>query len=87
MSRTTAINSKCKDCIYDPKAPKTWREQVQDCRSEKSCALWPYRPVSIAAINQNRKDKQTDGIDIDALVAGLDDEDEVDAATEVKVVA
>jgi hypothetical protein len=55
MSRTKAINDKCRDCIYDPKSVGTWREQVQACPSEKSCALWPYRPVAIATVNANRK--------------------------------
>lgn len=87
MSRTKAINEKCRDCIYDPKAAGTWREQVQSCQSEKTCALWPYRPISVATLNQNRKDKQVGEIDIDALIDGLDDEDETEASTEAKVVA
>ena len=76
MSRTKAINEKCKDCIYDPKAPGTWREQTEACPSEKSCALWPYRPIAIATVNANRKTKLDAGIDIDAVIAGLEDEDE-----------
>lgn len=75
MSRTAAINSKCKDCIYDQLVPGTWREQVEACPSEKSCALWPYRPRSIATVNINRKDKNTDAIN--ALVDGLEDEADV----------
>lgn len=44
MSRQTAINAKCKDCIYDPKCGGgTWRQQVEAC-SISTCALWPYRP-------------------------------------------
>ena len=87
MSRTSAINAKCKDCIYDQKAPGTWREQVQNCQSEKSCALWPYRPISVATLTQNRKDKLVGEIDLDALVDGLEDDDETEASVEVKVVA
>mgnify|MGYP006270936887 CR=1 FL=1 len=44
-TRGQAINEKCKDCIYDPKAPGNWRQQVTGCTSIK-CALWPFRPVS-----------------------------------------
>jgi hypothetical protein len=38
-----AINAKCRDCIHDPAAPGTWREQVAQC-SAINCPLWPYRP-------------------------------------------
>jgi hypothetical protein len=77
MSRTKAINDKCKDCIYDPLAGGTWREQVESCRSEHTCALWPYRPVTIDTVNKNRKTISVEvvaGIDIDALVNGLEDD-------------
>lgn len=70
MSRTAAINEKCKDCIYDPAVKGTWREQVELCTSEKSCALWPYRPVTMATVNLHRKEKGT--LNTDAL----DTEDE-----------
>ena len=59
MSRTAAIDAKCKDCIYDHKAPGTVREQIEACTSEKSCALWPYRPLTIATIQRNRKDSKS----------------------------
>ena len=86
MSRTKAINEKCKDCIYDQKAPGTWREQVEACTT-RSCALWPYRPISVATVNINRKTKSGDvGIDIDGLVNSLPDDDEVSDAL-VKVPA
>ena len=77
MSRTAAINEKCKDCIYDPAVKGTWREQVELCTSVKSCALWPYRPRTVITINAERKAKAGAGINIDALVADMDDEDEV----------
>jgi len=75
MSRTKAINEKCKDCIYDPKVNGTWREQVELCTSEKSCALWPYRPITMATTLKNRGGK-VDELNLDALVAGLEDEDD-----------
>ena len=71
MSRTKAINEKCKDCIYDHKAPGTWREQVEACTSEHTCALWPYRPITVATINGNRKDNKA----IEAIVDGLEDDE------------
>ena len=37
------INQNCKDCIYDPYAPGTWRQQVTLC-SVKSCAFHDVRP-------------------------------------------
>jgi len=76
MSRTKAINEKCKDCIYDPAVKGTWREQVELCTSEKSCALWPYRPITMATVAANRSGKTADGMNLDALVAGLEDEDD-----------
>lgn len=80
MSRTKAINEKCKDCIYDPAVKGTWREQVELCTSEKSCALWPYRPITMASLNANRKVAVVDGLNLDALVEGLEDDDETEAA-------
>ena len=39
------INLNCKDCIYDCKAPGTWRQQVTLC-SVYSCELWDVRPTT-----------------------------------------
>lgn len=44
MTRGAAINAKCRDCIHDPAAPGTWREQVAQC-SALRCPLWTYRPA------------------------------------------
>ena len=87
MSRTKAINDYCKGCIYDQKAPGTWREQVEACTSEGRCALWPYRPVSVSTVNGNRKGKIAEGLDIDALVDGLDHDDVANDVVEDKVAA
>lgn len=54
MSRTKAINEKCKDCIYDTAVPGSWRAQVEACTSERSCALWPYRPLTIETLHKRR---------------------------------
>ena len=74
-----AIADKCKDCIYDPLAGGTWREQVESCRSTR-CALWPVRPITVATLNANRKKANEATVDIDSLVAGLPDDDEVEMA-------
>ena len=86
MSRTKAINDMCKMCIYDHKSPGTWREQVEACTSVNSCPLWQYRPVSVSTVNGNRKTRAVDAeLDVDALVAGLEDDDEVDAPEALSV--
>lgn len=70
------IEEKCKDCTYDPLAGGTWREQVELCRVTK-CALWPVRPMTVATINLQRKTRAAaNELDMDAILAGLDDEDE-----------
>ncbi len=74
MSRTIAINEYCKSCIYDPKAGGSWREQVEMCGSQH-CPLWQHRPKTVATINANRKCR-SEGINLDALVDGLPDDDE-----------
>lgn len=76
-SLKAAIKAKCKDCIYDSKVSGTYLEQIEACTSEHSCPLWPVRPMTVATINLMRKSKTTEhGIDIDALVAGLDEEED-----------
>lgn len=45
MGMRKAIDEKCKDCIYDPLAGGTWRQQTQACNS-MGCPLWPYRPLT-----------------------------------------
>lgn len=49
MSLRKAINAKCKDCIYDPVAPGTWRQQVTLC-AVTTCPLWDVRPTTEAEI-------------------------------------
>ena len=44
-SRRAAIEAKCRDCIYDPQARGTWRQQVTLC-SCFDCPLWQFRPRS-----------------------------------------
>jgi hypothetical protein len=43
MSLRSAIDQKCRDCIYDPQCGGgTWREQIAQC-SVIGCPLWPVR--------------------------------------------
>ena len=60
MSLRTAINGKCKDCIYDPLADGTWRKQVDSC-VDIICPLHPYRP-RCKQKNATDKRPQPDGL-------------------------
>ena len=83
MSRTKALNEHCKNCIYDKAADGTWREQVENCTSQH-CALWQHRPMTMATVNLHRKSKTgTGGLTLDALVDGLEDDDEIEVPAEV----
>jgi hypothetical protein len=87
MSRSKALNEMCKSCIYDKKADGTWREQVENCETS-SCPLWQHRPMTTATINIVRADKAgKPEIDVDAILAGLDDDEDADVDTEVEDVA
>lgn len=57
MTRSQAINAKCKDCIYDPLDHGTWRFQVENCTS-KECPLWCYRPLTTPTKNALKTTKK-----------------------------
>ena len=44
MTRALAIAAKCRECVHDPIAAGTWREQVAVCGCS-DCPLWRYRPL------------------------------------------
>ena len=44
MTRAQAIAAKCRECIHDPHASGTWREQVATCHCH-DCPLWRFRPL------------------------------------------
>lgn len=44
LSLRSAIDDKCKECVYDPLARGAWREQVADCGGV-NCRLYSVRPV------------------------------------------
>jgi len=82
MSRTKALNEYCKGCIYDKLAAGTWREQVENCASQH-CPLWQHRPMTVATVNLHRKGKDVGSeLNLDALVDGLEDDDEVEVPAE-----
>lgn len=59
MGLRAGINAKCKDCIYDPLAGGTWRQQVQAC-IDTTCGLHPYRPRSAAPVGIGQNGAETD---------------------------
>lgn len=71
------IENHCKNCAYDPCAPGSWRHQTESC-NVKTCALWEVRPITMETMLARRKGKNT--ADVDALIEGLDDEEEEVAA-------
>ena len=46
-TRGEAINAFCRECIHDPAAAGTWREQTAACTCT-SCPLWRFRPIQDA---------------------------------------
>ena len=52
MSLRKRIDEKCKDCICDPTAPGTWRQQVFLC-SANSCPLWDVRAKPTSPIPES----------------------------------
>jgi hypothetical protein len=47
-TRSRAIAAMCKQCVYDPRAAGTWRQQVAIC-SSIDCPLWRFRPLPSVA--------------------------------------
>jgi hypothetical protein len=52
MSLRKPIDEKCKDCIYDPTVPGTWRQQVSLCTA-KTCPLWRIRAKPTSPIPES----------------------------------
>src|SRR6185437_281620 len=44
-TRGAAIAANCRDCIHDPAATGTWKEQVSCCATP-GCPFWRFRPLS-----------------------------------------
>lgn len=44
MTRSQAIARMCRECIHDPRAAGTWREQTAVCGCV-DCPLWKFRPL------------------------------------------
>lgn len=56
-SLRAAIDAMCKNCIYDPISPGTWREQVEGC-SSSNCPLHAVRPIPIAAAKERAAEQR-----------------------------
>ena len=54
-SYKTAVEQKCKECIYDPIVEGTWKQQVEDCPSV-TCPLHPVRPKSKSTKGETKGD-------------------------------
>lgn len=50
-----AINSQCKECIYDSSEIGTWRQQVEECTSY-NCPLYDVRPRPIVTKKEANSD-------------------------------
>jgi len=46
------VDQHCKSCIYDPKTPGTWRQQVTLCTIAR-CALHDVRPQTKSPISSS----------------------------------
>lgn len=44
-TRGAAIAANCRDCVHDPAALGTWKEQISAC-SRTACPFWRFRPLS-----------------------------------------
>lgn len=73
------VEAKCKDCTYDSYTPGSWRQQVELCRVT-SCPLWEVRPITMETMLARRKDKNAPGVDLDALVDSMDDDEDATVA-------
>ena len=40
-----SINAFCRSCLYDPREPGRWREQITACTA-KGCPLYEVRPTT-----------------------------------------
>ena len=49
ISLRQSVNDACKQCVYDPFAAGTWKQQVTLC-SFFSCPLWKVRPRTASTI-------------------------------------
>jgi hypothetical protein len=70
-----AIKNYCISCTYDSTQPGTALFQIENC-SVVSCKLYEVRPRTVATVNLHRNKRDLDTGNIEALVDGLDDEDE-----------
>jgi hypothetical protein len=69
-SLRTAINAKCRSCIYDPGCGGGgWREQVAAC-SSANCPLHPVRPQIAAKSGRGAQEGQGKAFGHTPVVSG-----------------
>ena len=52
-SYKSCVEKFCKECVYDPLEPGSWRKQVTEC-GHFNCPLWDVRPKTMARIELER---------------------------------
>lgn len=65
VSLRAAINAKCRECLFDPFQPGTWRAQVEACTSPR-CPLYRVRPRAEKARNQSATPRSERTLGLDA---------------------
>jgi hypothetical protein len=79
------IKAYCISCTYDATQPGTALSQIEAC-SVTSCKLYDVRPLTVATINLHRNKRDVDPGNIEALLAGLEDDDDEDVEDKVTTV-
>lgn len=77
-SLKSAIKAYCISCTYDSTQSGTALAQIEAC-TVVSCKLYEVRPKTVATVNLHRNKRDIDTGNIEALVDGLDDEDEIES--------
>lgn len=85
-SLKSAIKAYCISCTYDPTQEGTKLYQVEMC-TVTSCKLYEVRPRTVATVNLHRNKRDLDTGNIDALIDGLEDDDEEDEETPTSALA
>jgi hypothetical protein len=69
-SLRAAVNLKCRECAYDPKAPGTWRAQVEACTCF-SCPIWAVRPLTLPRNTPRQHSPQDSAVKVENQTNGV----------------
>ncbi len=58
MSLRSAVNRKCKECLYDSGERGGWRQQIEACTSS-SCPLFNVRPKPFHLLSRDTNRPET----------------------------